>query len=87
MDREWVRYALSKATILRGLKFSFLVGPIYIIINHGDALLRLDVDSTRLLKMFMTMVVPFCVSVFSSIQTVRFLLKKQRQESERAEER
>ena len=85
MEREWVRYAFSKATLLRGLKFSFIVGPIYIIINHGDALLRLDVDGTRALKMFMTMVVPFCVSVFSSIQTVRFLLKKQQQESGQAE--
>ena len=84
MDRSWVRFALSPATALRGLKFSFIVGPIYITINHGDAILRGDVDGTRLFKMFLTMLVPFCVSVFSSIQTVRYLLRAQHREAEKA---
>ena len=73
MERDWIRLALSPATVLRGLKFSFLVGPIYIVINHGDAILRGDIDGTRALKMVLTMLVPFCVSIFSSILTVRHL--------------
>ncbi|MDH3283885.1 MAG: nitrate/nitrite transporter NrtS [Acidobacteriota bacterium] len=77
MQQDWVRLALSPATALRGLKFAFLVGPIYIIINHGDAILRGDIDATRTLKMILTMLVPFCVSVFSSILTVRHLQRTQ----------
>lgn len=73
MERDWIRLAVSPATILRGLKFSFLVGPIYIVINHGDAIIVGDIDATRVLKMTLTMLVPFCVSICSSILTVRHL--------------
>ncbi len=86
MQQDWVRLALSPATALRGLKFSFLVGPIYITINHGDAILRGDIDAVRVLKMILTMLVPFCVSVFSSILTVRHLQRVQANAAESRDE-
>ena len=48
-----------------------VVGGILITINHVDALARGDVDGTRLFKMGLTMLVPYCVSTLSSVGAMR----------------
>jgi hypothetical protein len=57
----------------RALKTSVLVGFILIIINHGDELIRGEVDFIRLLKMLLTFAVPYCVSTYASVSTLRNL--------------
>jgi hypothetical protein len=51
----------------RGLKFSVVVGTVLIGINHGDAILAGELTRTNYLKMGLTVVVPYLVSVFSSV--------------------
>ena len=58
---------------MRALKTALLVGMILIAVNHGDALLRGDVDFIRLLKMLVTIAVPYCVSTFASVSTLKNL--------------
>jgi hypothetical protein len=53
------------------LGFGVVVGAILITINHGDAILRGEVNSTRLWKMALTVCVPYCVSTISSVQAMR----------------
>jgi hypothetical protein len=53
--------------IRRGLKFAVVVGAVLIAINHGDAILAGELTGTSYLKMGMTVVVPYVVSVLSSV--------------------
>jgi hypothetical protein len=65
--RAWLAVARERATVLRALKFAAVVGSILIAINHGDALLAGDLGTRRLLKMGLTVLVPYTVSTLSSV--------------------
>ncbi len=71
--RTWLSIALSRPTVLRALKAAALVGALQIAINHGDNLLRGEVDAVRVLKMCLTASVPYLVSTFSSVGAVLHL--------------
>jgi len=45
-------------------------GAVLIAINHGDALLRGELDPLRLVRMGLTVIVPYCVSTASSVQAL-----------------
>ncbi len=65
--REWCLLACRRTVILRGLKFAVVVGTILIAINHGDAILRGALGPGNYLKMGLTVIVPYVVSVLSSV--------------------
>jgi hypothetical protein len=62
----WLEIACERSTVRRGLKFAVIVGAVLITINHGDAIIAGDVDRTRLIKMVLTVLVPYMVSTFST---------------------
>jgi hypothetical protein len=68
---SWLELAASRAVERRALVMAAIVGALLITINHGDALVRGDVDRTRLLKMALTLLVPYCVSTISSVGAMR----------------
>ena len=55
-----------RETVLRALKVALVVGPILILINHHDALLRLELHRHLYFKILLTFLVPYCVSAYSS---------------------
>jgi hypothetical protein len=63
--------ALSGAVVRRALKYAVIVGAILITINHGDALIHGEVGVGRLLKMGLTVLVPYMVSTLSSVEALR----------------
>ncbi len=65
--RRWLAVATERAVVLRACKFALVVGAVLIAINHGDALLAGDVSPGRLLKMGLTVLVPYVVSTLSSV--------------------
>jgi hypothetical protein len=65
--REWCALACTPSVIRRGLKFAVVVGAVLIAINHGDAILTGRLTATNYVKMGLTIVVPYLVSVFSSV--------------------
>jgi hypothetical protein len=65
--RRWLAVATERAVVLRACKFALVVGAVLIAINHGDALLAGDVSAGRLLKMGLTVLVPYVVSTLSSV--------------------
>jgi hypothetical protein len=75
--REWLRLAASAPVRRRALRYAVVVGAILITINHGDAILRGDLPPGRLLRMGLTMLVPYLVSTFSSVGA---MLQMRRQE-------
>ena len=55
------------SVVRRGLKFAIVVGAILVAINHGDAILAGELARSNYLKMALTVLVPFVVSVLSSV--------------------
>ena len=78
---EWIELASSRGVVRRALGYAVVVGAILITINHGDALIRGDVDTVRLLKMGLTVLVPYTVSTLSSVQAMRHLGRSSDQRS------
>jgi hypothetical protein len=62
--------------IKRALLSALAVGAFLITINHGDAILRGQVDQDRVMKMWLTICVPYLVSTFSSVSTIRQMQKQ-----------
>ncbi|MAG33970.1 MAG: hypothetical protein CL908_24075 [Deltaproteobacteria bacterium] len=67
----WFALASSAAVARRALAYMIVVGSILIAINHGDAILRWNIDGTRLFKMLLTPLVPYVVSTLSSVSAIR----------------
>ena len=66
-----LRLATSPDVVRRALWYAVVVGAILIAINHGDALVRADLGATRLIKMALTVLVPYAVSTLSSVQALQ----------------
>ena len=68
---EWLRLAISRSVVRRAATVAAVVGIILVAINHGDALLRGDLSLGRSLRILLTMLVPYCVSTYSSVAVMR----------------
>lgn len=58
--------AFSATVRRRAVKVALIVGSILLAINHGDALLKGQISFSRLLRMILTVIVPYVVSTVSS---------------------
>ena len=67
---EWLRVACEPPVVRRALKYATVVGAVLIAINHGDAIMRDEVDGARLLRMGLTLLVPYVVSTASSVGAI-----------------
>ncbi|MEY2467228.1 MAG: hypothetical protein QOD03_1749 [Verrucomicrobiota bacterium] len=68
---EWLHLAFRPNVVKRALKCAVIVGCVLISINHGDAILRGDVSMARILRMALTVMVPYVVSTVSSVGAMR----------------
>ncbi len=68
---SWWQLAWRPDVVARALRTAALVGTVLVVINHGDALLAFDLDTNRVLKMILTVCVPYCVSTYSSVGALR----------------
>jgi hypothetical protein len=66
----------SKSVVRRATYSAIIVGSILILINHADALLRGELDTLRLFRIALTMIVPYIVSTVSSVITIQEFRKK-----------
>jgi hypothetical protein len=66
-----VALALRPDVVRRACAYAVVVGSILIAINHGDALWSGELDGRRLLKMALTVMVPYLVSTLSSVGAMR----------------
>jgi hypothetical protein len=48
-----------------------VVGAVLIAINHGDAIRKGQLTQGRLVQIGLTLLVPYCVSTFSSVSAMR----------------
>jgi hypothetical protein len=65
--------AFQPSVVRRGILYSVVVGSVLVGINHGDAILRGDVGGGRLLRIALTVLVPYIVSTSASVAAIRAL--------------
>lgn len=68
--KEWMRIACQASVRRRALRVALVVGSVLLAINHGDVILHGDVDQVRLLRMMLTILVPYIVSTVSSVGAI-----------------
>lgn len=80
--KEWLRDAFEASVRRRALRVATVVGSVLLAINHGDALLHGDIGGDRLLRMILTVLVPYIVSTVSSVGAIRDLREETRETAE-----
>ena len=75
---EWFHIAFSRPIVRRALRYAIGIGTLLIVINHGDAILRREWSAARLLRMALTVMVPYCVSTASAVGALRERSRQER---------
>jgi hypothetical protein len=70
-EDRWIALATSRSVVQRATVVAIVVGSILVIINHGDAIMRGDLSAGRLIRIALTIGVPYCVSTYSSVSALR----------------
>jgi hypothetical protein len=65
--KEWFQLAPQASVVKRALKYAVIVGFILIAINDSGAILSGQITRGLLIKMLLTVMVPYAVSTFSSV--------------------
>lgn len=69
--KGWLHLARSPSVVKRACRYAVCVGALLVTINHGDAIVRRDITAGRLLRMILTVMVPYGVSTASSVSALR----------------
>ena len=68
MDR-FLRAFVSRPVAVQAIKVASVVGPILLMVNHGEHVLAAPFSLETLRKLAMNMMVPYMVSSYSSART------------------
>jgi hypothetical protein len=63
--------ARSRGVVLSALKIALVVGSILALINHGWDIFTLNLTSGRIFQIFLTYMVPYSVSTYSSVRALQ----------------
>jgi hypothetical protein len=70
-NQSWLGLAMRGDIVKRALMTALVVGTLLIAINYGDVLIGENVTMLQLLKMTLTVFVPYAVSTYSSVGALR----------------
>ncbi len=68
--KEWLRIAMRRDLVLRGLKTGVIVGTILVAINQGDMILSGQLDASAAWKIPLTYLVPYCVATYGGVAAI-----------------
>jgi hypothetical protein len=69
--RDWLQLAFSGNVVRRALIMAGIVGPVLVLINQGEYLLDSSSGSFSWTKLVLTFLVPYIVSMVSSVTAIR----------------
>ena len=69
--KSWLDLAFRRSVVHRSLAYGIAVGAILILINHGEVTLEREVGTNRVVKLGLTVFVPYVVSTLSSVGAMR----------------
>ena len=67
--QRYLSLALQGNVVIRGLKFSVIVGTVLVLINHGACVISGEINRTQAIQIGLTYLVPYLVSTLSSVQS------------------
>ena len=76
-DLRWMQLATSASVVRRAAIVALIIGAVLVAINHGDAIVRGDMSPARALRIVLTVLVPYCVSTYSSVSAIRMAIRNQ----------
>jgi len=65
--KQRLKIARQPTVVRTATRFALIVGPILVMINHGDTIIAGKMTTIDWLKSALTMLVPYTVSTLSSI--------------------
>jgi hypothetical protein len=71
VTESWLSLATRSDIVRRASRTALVVGTLLIAINYGDVLLGGRVSMVQVLKMALTVFVPYAVSTYSSVGALR----------------
>lgn len=66
----WLKIAMRRDVLARGLKVGLIVGTILTAINQGDLILAGTLSAEIAWKIPLTYLVPFCVSTYAAVSAI-----------------
>lgn len=69
--REFFHIATQRNVVRRAILYAVVVGMLLVAINYGDAILSGCLTWNQIIRMVVTVLVPYTVSTLSSIAAVR----------------
>lgn len=69
--KQHLKVACQPEVIRTATRFALIVGPLLVMINHGDSIINNTMSREEWLKSALTMIVPYIVSTLSSISAYR----------------
>jgi hypothetical protein len=78
--REWLKIAMRRDIVLRGLQVAALVGTVLVAINQGDLIVSGRLDASAAWKIPLTYLVPYCVATYGGVSAIRASDKSQSRE-------
>ena len=70
-QQSFLSVALSRMVVIQAIKVAIIVGTILALINHGEKVLSLSLSSQDWFKVILTYLVPYSVSTWSAVATIR----------------
>ena len=69
--KAYLSFCLRPEVSKTALKLSLLVGTLLALINHGPTILNGTLNKQNLFQIFLSYMVPYCVSTYSSVKMIR----------------
>jgi len=63
--------AFTSSIVIPALKVALFVGTLLALINHGTAIVEMDLSISRLFQVVLTYFVPYGVSTYSAVKAIQ----------------
>ena len=67
---NWLKIAMRRDVVIRGIKVGVIVGTILAAINHGDLIIARTLSAESAWKIALTYLVPYCVSTYAGVSAI-----------------
>jgi len=65
------KIAFSRPVVIGAINVSLIVGSILALVNHGTAIINLTLSLEIVIKIFLSYLVPYCVSTYSTVKAIQ----------------
>jgi len=65
------KIAFSRPVVIGAINVSLIVGSVLALVNHGTAIINLTLSLEIVIKIFLSYLVPYCVSTYSTVKAIQ----------------